>query len=353
LKFFAAGDPWFKRLKWLAAGLTILALGGAVFGWLGRGSFRPGSAKISSLAVLPFRQLDAQKDSDFLGFGIANEIITRLAPAGGVTVRPTSAIRQYVGREVDVLTAAWQLRVDAVLDGTYQRADARIQVNANLLPTSDGSSLWAETVDLPATDILGVQKDVSEKIAGKLKLRLGGRGVAGRRTSSPQAHEYYAKAMYYFGDRGFDSRSRNSLNTAIDLFGKAIELDPNYADARAGLAYAYAWGDWWYEEKPEWIERAKEQIRIAEEFDSTLPSIHIVRSLFLCNGRGCDVESATRELLLAQHVDPSAAHIELAAMYGRMGLEDKEKQEEKAALVCRSDEHDSQRCNSYRPIYVG
>jgi tetratricopeptide (TPR) repeat protein len=123
------------------------------------------------------------------------------------------------------------------------------------------------------------------------------------------------------------------MDTAIDLFQKAIELDPNYADARAGLAYAYAWGDWWYEEKPEWIERAKEQIRIAEEFDSTLPSIHIVRSLFLCNGRGCDVEAATRELLVAQQVDPSAAHIELAAMYGRMGLEDKEKLEEETALV--------------------
>jgi eukaryotic-like serine/threonine-protein kinase len=327
------GNAWFKRLKWQAAGVIILALGGVVFGWLGRGSSRQGSAKISSLAILPFRQLNAQKDGPFLGFGIANEIITRLAPAAAVTVRPTSAIRQYLDHEVDVLTAARQLRVDAVLDGSYQRADARIRVSVNLLRTSDGSSLWAEAVDLPAEDILDLQKDVSEKIAEKLKLRLGNLRVARRRTSNPQAYEYYAKAMYYFGDRGFDSRSRHSMDTAIDLFKRAIELDPNYADARAGLAYAYAWGDWWYEEKPEWIERAKEQIRIAEEFDSTLPSIHIVRSLFLCNGHGCDVEAATRELLLAQQVDPSAAHIELAAMYGRMGMEDKEKQEQEAALI--------------------
>ena len=268
-----------------------------------------------------------------MGFGIANEIITRLSPADGVTVRPTNAIRRYLGQDVDALTAARQLRVDAVLDGTYQRADTRIRINANLLRTSDGSSLWAESVDLPAKDILDPQKNVSEKIAEKLKLRLGDRRAPGRRTSNPQAYEYYAKAMYYFADRGFDSRSRNSVDTAIDLFGKAIELDPNYADARAGLAYAYAWGDWFYQEKPEWIERAEEQIRIAEEFDSTLPSIHIVRSLFLCNGRGCDVEAATRELLLAQQVDPSAAHIELAAMYRRMGIEEKEKQEEEAALV--------------------
>jgi serine/threonine protein kinase len=326
------GDAWFKRLNWRAV-CVILALGGVVFGWLWRGSPRQGSAKISSFAVLPFRELNAQKDGAFLGFGIANEIITRLAPAGNVTVRPTSAIRQYLGREVDALTAARQLRVDLVLDGSYQRADTRIRVSVNLLRTSDGSSLWAETVDLPATDILDLQKDVSEKIAEKLRLRLGNQRVAGRRTSTPQAYEYYAKAMYYFGDRGFDSRSQTSVNTAIDLFGRAIELDPNYADARAGLAYAYAWSDWFYEENPEWMARANEEIRIAEGLDSTLPSIHIVRSFFLCNGRGCDAEAATRELLLAQHIDPSAAHVELAGMYRRMGLEDKEKQEEESALV--------------------
>ena len=124
-----------------------------------------------------------------------------------------------------------------------------------------------------------------------------------------------------------------SLNTAIDLFRRAIELDPNYADARTGLAYAYAWSDWFYEENPEWIERARQQITIAEELDSTLPSIHIVRSFFLCNGRGCNAEAATRELLLAQQIDPSAAHVELAGMYRRIGIEDKERQEEEAALV--------------------
>jgi serine/threonine protein kinase len=326
-------EPRLKQLRWQAAAVTILALGGVAFGWLGRESLRQGSAKINSLAVLPFRQLNAQKDGTFLGFGIANEIITRLAPASGVTIRPTSAIRQYVGQEVDVLTAAKQLRVDAVLDGSYQQAGTRIRVSVNLLRTWDGSSLWAETVDLPAEDILDLQKDVSEKIAESLRLRFGDRHIAGRRTSNPQAYEYYAKAMYYFGDRGFDSRSRMSLNTAIDLFRRAIELDPNYADCHAGLAYAYAWGDWFYQEKPEWIKRAKEEIRIAEELDSTLPSIHIIRSFFLCNGRGCDAEAATRELLVAQRTDPSAAHIELAGMYRRMGLEDKEKQEEEAALV--------------------
>jgi tetratricopeptide (TPR) repeat protein len=139
--------------------------------------------------------------------------------------------------------------------------------------------------------------------------------------------------MYYFGDRGFEPRSRMSVNAAIELFTKAIELDPTYAEARAGLAYAYAWSDWFYEENPEGMERARDQIRIAEELDSTLPSIHIVRSFFLCNGRACDAAPATRELLLAREIDPSQAHVELAGMYRRMGLEDKEKQEEEAALI--------------------
>jgi serine/threonine protein kinase len=325
------GEVWFKRRHWQFAGVMVLMLV-VVFGWFGRGLLRRGSTQVTSLAVLPFRQLSGEKDGSFLGFGIANEIITRLAP-GSVTVRPTSAIRRYLRQDVDPLTAGRELRVDAVLDGSYQREGARIRVSVNLLRASNGSSLWAESVDLPAADILDLQKDVSEKIADKLRLRLGERRIAGRRTSSPAAYEYYAKAMYYFGDRSLDFRSQMSVNTAIDLFEKAIELDPRYADARAGLAYAYAWNDWFYEENPEQMKRAEEEIRIAERLDSSLPSTHIVRSFFLCSGRRCDVEPATKELLLAQQIDPSSAHVELAGMYRRMGIEDKEKQEEEAALV--------------------
>jgi serine/threonine-protein kinase len=161
------GEAWFKRLRWQAAAVTILALGGVAFGWLERGSLRERPAKISSLAVLPFRELNGQKDGAFLGFGIANELITRLAPSGGVAVRPTSAIQRYLGQQVDALTAGRQLRVAAVLDGSYQRAGSRIRVSANLLRASDGSSLWAESIDLPAMDILDLAKGRLREDRGK------------------------------------------------------------------------------------------------------------------------------------------------------------------------------------------
>jgi TolB-like protein len=275
--------------------------------------------------------LNSQADDQFLGFGIANEIIIRIGQASTVTVRPTSAIRRYVTQNEDALTAARQLHVDAVVEGSFQRVDDRIRFTTHLLRTSDGASIWAESVDSPATDLLDLQKDVADKIAARLRLRLTDRRMALRRTSNPQAHQYFSKGLYYFGDRGFDSRV--SLQTAIDLFRSAIELDPKNADARAHLAYAYAWSDWFYEENLEFIERAKQEIRAAEQLDPALASVRLVRSLLLCNQRGCEVEAATRELLQAQRIDPNVAHIELAAMYRRMGLEEKEREAEEAALL--------------------
>jgi tetratricopeptide (TPR) repeat protein len=253
--------------------------------------------------------------------------------ASSVIVRPTSAVRPYVNQSVDALTAAQRLGVDAVVDGNFQRANGRIRFSANLLRVSDGASIWAESVDLPATDVLDLEKDVAGKIITKLTLRLNGVRAAPRGTSNPQAREYYSKAVYYFGDRSFDPRKAASVQTAIDLLKSAIELDPNYADARAQLAYAYAWSDWFVQENPEFIQRAKEEISAAEKLDSALPAVHLVRSFLLCNWRGCEVEAATKELLLAQQIDPSSAHTELAAMYRLMGLEDKERAEEEAALL--------------------
>jgi serine/threonine protein kinase len=300
--------------------------------WYRRDLLSGRSTEIKSLAVLPFRELNAQVDDGLLGFGIANEIITRVGQASRVAVRPTSAIRPYVHQNVDALAAARQLGVDAVVDGNFQRANGRIRFSAHLLRVLDSASLWAESVELPPADILDMEKDVAEKVAAKLTLRLANRQFSTRGTSNPQASEYFAKAVYYFGDRSFDPHNTAPVQTAIDLLRSAIELDPNYADARAQLAYAYAWSDWFIEQNQELVHRAEEEIDLAEKLDSALPSVHLVRSLLLCNWRGCDVERATKELLVAQKIDPSSAHGELAAMYRRMGLEEKEQEEEEAAL---------------------
>src|SRR4029079_2711749 len=102
--------------------------------------------RIRSLAILPLRPLDAS--DNYVGMGIADAIIRRISQTGELTVRPTSAIRRYLNDDADALTAAKQLDVDAVLEGSIQRSDDRIRVSVNLLRVSDGASLWNDSFDL-------------------------------------------------------------------------------------------------------------------------------------------------------------------------------------------------------------
>ncbi|HYX40233.1 MAG TPA: protein kinase, partial [Pyrinomonadaceae bacterium] len=158
--------------------------------------------EIRSLAVLPLKSLDAGEN--YLGLGIADAVIRRISQTGELTVRPTSAVRRYLNEETDALAAARQLNVDAVLEGSVQRADDRLRVSINLLRTSDGVSLWAESFDMRMTDIFTIQDTVAQQVASRLRLQLDPSQQARltkRYTSNPIAYEYYLKGVYTFDQR--------------------------------------------------------------------------------------------------------------------------------------------------------
>ena len=111
-------------------------------------------APITSLAVLPFEWLDAAGDDDYLGIGIAADIITRVSQIRELTVRPTTAVRGYAGRDTPPLDAGRELAVEGVLEGTLQHQYDRIRVNVNLLAVQDGSSIWTDTFDVASGDLL-------------------------------------------------------------------------------------------------------------------------------------------------------------------------------------------------------
>ncbi len=138
--------------------------------------------EIKSLAVLPLKSLTRGSGDDYLGLGIADTIITKISQAGGLTVRPMSAVRKYVDEATDSLEAARQLQADAVLDGTFLRAGDRLRVSVNLLRVRDGASLWAESFDVRFTDIFAIQDEVSKEVAARLRLKLNpsGTGAAGQ-----------------------------------------------------------------------------------------------------------------------------------------------------------------------------
>ena len=324
-----------RRLPAISA-LALLVLAALSYLLLFRGSPTANFPEIKSLAVLPFRSLNQEAKEDYLGLGIATDIITKISQSGELTVRPPSAVRKYVKNEMDALKAARELKVDGVLDSTYLQVGDQLRVTVNLLRVEDGSSLWAEKFDERFTDIFAIQDKVSQQVARRLRLTLSPAQQARltkRHTSNLEAYNYYAKALYYSDNIYPDLRTRPESDLAVDLFEKAIELDPKYALAHAQLGYACARIAVFQEDSPALIEQAKQELGIAERLDPQLAEVHAARYFIVFSQyEGWQVEAAFRQLRLAQQLDPNAGHFELADLYNHIGLEEQAVEEFETAL---------------------
>lgn len=278
------------------------------------------------LAVLPLKPLDPS--DNYLGFGVADAIIRRISQTGTLTVRPTSAVRRYLNEETDALTAARELGVDVVLEGTVQRADDRLRVSVNLLRVSDGSSLWADNFDMSTSDAFAIQDKVAQQVAASLQVRLDParmKRLDARYQPDPVAYEYYLKGVYNLDQRGFNIEGKPQNETTIGLLTKSIDADPNFAPAHAQLAYAYAWMALYVDEKAqdEWAELAKREIERADTLDPQLAETRVARHHVLLSAHeGFQTEAAARELILAKRLDPNVGGLDLTVAYNHLGLED-------------------------------
>ena len=308
----------------ITAVLLALTLGSLAYMWRSRQRSVVPQAEIKSLAVLPLKSLDA--GDNYLGLGIADAVIRRISQTGELIVRPTSAVRRYLDEDTDAITAARQLNADAVLEGSVQRSDDRLRVSVSLLRTNDGASLWAESFDMRTADIFTIQDRVAQQVASRLRLKLDPAQQAHlnkRSTSNLIAYEYYVRGVYSLDRRGFGDPAKPQMEATIDYFKKAIESDPDYALAHAQLANAYTWMANFIEEQAVWAERAREEINRADALDPQLAETHVARHYLLGSAyEGWQTESAVRELLLAQQLNPNVGHVELGSIYYHLGLED-------------------------------
>ena len=326
------GHAWWRRLKTrrpriaaLAALLVLLMTTAGV----GRYWFRPDAAieepQIRSLAVLPLQALDANDQA--LGFGIAEAVIWRIGQTGEVTVRPASSVRQLSAEGVDAMTAAKQLSVDTVLEGTVQRAGGRVRIGVNLV-RADGTSLWTESFDTQMTDVFSAQVTIAQEVASRLRLHLTAAQharLSKRSTSNPLAYDYYTRGVYNYDQRENGPVARDQNEATIELFKKALVADPNYALAHARLALAYAFHAVFIvpDEQERWVALANEEINRADVIDAQLPETHLARAVILfSDSSGYRAAAAIREVRAAQQFDPNIGHHDLAGLYNHIGLED-------------------------------
>jgi serine/threonine protein kinase/tetratricopeptide (TPR) repeat protein len=196
-----------------------------------------------SIAVLPLKILHAPAEDDtgekFLGIGLADALITRLSGVQRFIVRPTSSVLRYGEGDFDSFAAGRDLNVEFVLDGNVLRAGNRIRISIQLLNVAEQSTVWAERFDEDFTDVLSLEDRISTRVAESLVPRLTENErehLAKRGTDDPKAFEAYLRGRYHW-----NTFTEEGFRQAIVSYQKAIEFDPNYALAYAGIADYYVW----------------------------------------------------------------------------------------------------------------
>jgi serine/threonine protein kinase len=266
-----------RKTLFLIAGLALLTL---ILGLtlVVRERWRP-AEKVSNepvtLAILPFVQLNAIDDTGFLSTGLSDAIITRLSNVRQIRIRPTSAILRYEGQKVNAQTVGKELSCDYVVLGTLQKVGDHLQVNVQLVRTSDEASIWGEQFDKERNDLLGLQDAVATRVAEALRIRM---------TTAEQSRVYRhytenaaAYELYLLGRSKLARYTKDDTLAAIKAFEDALRLDTNYALAHAGLAEASALMRIRFatqEEVKDWDQRAKTESNRALELDPNLAEAH-------------------------------------------------------------------------------
>jgi serine/threonine-protein kinase len=222
-----------RRWLWPVAVLLVAIL---VLGYFfGRKSHPvPASKGTRSLAILPFRNLNGDPKTDFLGFSLADEIITKLDYVNALTVRPSSSVDRYRDQVIDPKQVAADLNVDTLLTGTFIKDGDDLRITAQLVDVKPDKILWREAIDLKYDKLLTVQDTVAQQIIKQLELKLSPAESANLKPEKPISAAAYEDYL-----RGIDFYSLNDFAAAIEMLEKATALEPNYAPAWAQLGRAY------------------------------------------------------------------------------------------------------------------
>jgi serine/threonine-protein kinase len=258
-----------------------------------------------SIAVLPFVNMSADKNDEYLSDGMTEELINVLAKVPGLRVPGRTSCFAFKGKnEEDIFRKVGdQLHVGTVLEGSVRKAGDKLRVTAQLINVSDGYHLWSKDYDGDVKDILNFQSNVAEQVVHALQLKLGvdeKQALAKRPTENPEAHRLYLLGRYEFA-----KYTQAGWNNAIRYYEQALKLDPNYALAYCGLADNYAYMGSVVMPENEAIAKEKEFAQKALALDPDLAEAHM--SLALALVAGYDWRSGLKEFDRALELNPNLA----------------------------------------------
>jgi TolB-like protein len=264
-----------KRLLAVPVLLAVIVLSG----FFGYSYFKSkDSGQINSIAVLPFQNRSEDADTEYLSDGLAESLIFRLTQLPGLKVSPTSSVMRYKGKETDVAKIASELGVDAVMTGRLLKRGDNLNITVELVDARNNKSLWGEQYERKMSDLLAIQREIAGAIVQKLQLKLGGnetKGITKKYTNNNDAYQLWMKARFHF-----TKRTKEDLFKSIEIFEEAVKLDPNFALAYVGIAESYTViPSFPYASPAECIPKAKAAAAKALELDPELAEAHTVSAM--------------------------------------------------------------------------
>ena len=289
----------------VVAGLVLIAVTAGVYGI--SAYLRAGASEtaIESIAVLPLVNQNHDPDSEYLSDGLTESIINSLTQLPNLKVIPSSSAFRYKGKEIDPLIAGKELGVRAILTGRIMQRGDNVTISTALIDVRYNKQLWGEQYNERVSELLSVQREIAKQITSNLRLKLSGElqtRAAKHYTDNPEAYESYLKGRFYW-----NKRTGEGLKKSIEFFNQAIEKDPNYALAYAGLAEAYGLLPSYRAVSPkDSFPQAKAAAQKALGIDDTLAEAHVGLANVL-TAYDWNFAEAERELRRAIELNPNYA----------------------------------------------
>ena len=297
----------------------------------------------AAIAVLPFNDMSATHDQQYLADGITEELITGLAKIPELIVIARNSTFTYKDKPTDIRQVGKDLNVRYVLEGSTQRADQNVRVTAQLIDTTTGHQIWADRYDRQFDNIFAIRDDITRSIAGTLGGKAGKLAqaeavrVSGKNPNSFTAYDYVMKGWY-----AYNKFTREDNAAARDLFEQARKIDPNYARAYAGLAWTYH-NDYDFE----WTDDDEKTLKLELEYATTAVRLDpndnqaqwALGWSYLYNNRQYD--QAMAHYLRARKLNPNDAEVlaEMGSLLIYIGQPKQAIDQEKEAIQLNPNHH--------------
>ncbi len=264
-----------------------------------------------SIAVLYFENLGGRAEDEYFRDGMTEDVTTELSRVAGLRVFSRSAVLAYRDKPVMPAEVGRQLNASHVVEGSLRREGKRLRVTAKLVETATGHCIWAERYDRQLEDVFAIQDEIAQSIAGALRVMLTEherRSIQRIPTPDVEAYDFYLRGRHFF-----HQFRRKGLDFAKQMFVRAIEIDPKYARAYAGIADCCSFLFMYWESVAQNLEEADRASARALELDPDLPEAHASRGLAASLKK--QYAEAKAELEIAIRLDPSL--FEPYYFYGR------------------------------------